>query len=281
MFLQLLFARRCLSLSQVSTDYLSDVRVAAHSGNQEVLEVAVSSWRERCRSFVKRRAPADWRPRKRQRVGAFIWGRCLQSQILWSTRHKLSEFQLAEELAERGPAINWPRLNVAADMGSDGLCWSFFARYVLRLNIDMSWDASHGCNNGRKESHRRCGLAGHDWLKLLTIGIVHQPWGEKMRYEQCLRLLEDFLQHEGPATQPGFIALLPAMARERGELHRLGEPGLGEEYWEDQKEFSPFACMGKAANSNRFMDSQQKGWELQRTWSLRTWYYSTLCCEMG
>jgi hypothetical protein len=211
----------------VQRDYHSMIRMMSETPSmKENIEAAIADWRIRQLAFFKRKSADTWKPRKRQRTSAWQFGRTVQCQVLWSTGHKLSEFKLHIDPAQRGPALSWPRLNLVIDMGSDGLSWTYFARYVMMLNMDVAYDPSHGNNNGVDEAHNRTGLKPHNFMKFLALNIPHTPYGDGTRYRQLLDILDDLLRFESPHKQPGFMMLVGDMARDKGEEHRLGEQVL-------------------------------------------------------
>ena len=161
-------------------------------------------------------------------------------------------------------------------MGSDGFALSFHAMYSQNMNMHFTWDPSHGVHNNIVEAHRSAGLRVHDLMKLLALNVPHGPWAEDVRFQQCLDMLEDLLLHENE-LQPLFQELLPSMARDKEETHRLGEAKLAKEYWQELSAEKPFRKKGADVNSNRFLGTQHEGRGLVATWHRRLFVYQALC----
>jgi len=106
-------------------------------------------------------------------------------------RDGLSHFIVPEDRDRQLPPELWPRLSVAPDQGGDGVCALNFATRRLRMNIDITFDPSHGLNNDIWLAFSDVGLRAEMLLWLVCFNVAHGPWSEETRYVQCKQAMQD------------------------------------------------------------------------------------------
>lgn len=184
------------------------------------------------------------------------------------------------DLQARDPAVGWPRLNVAMDLGSDGVAFMNFARYQKRLTLLLVPDTSHGVRNGVDEALSACGLRGHMFLLMMAMNTPHGPWSEDQRFVQCRNVVAE-LEGDNPVQNVLFQEYLAAVLTDRDEAWRIGEDGLEQALWSDLRSASPFVKKGKQLNKSRFMGIHQEGWAFVKPWHMRVMIQLHLCLEMS
>ena len=131
-------------------EYVGDLTIAEAVGDDE-LASAKKKIAQRQRAFLKRKrgakGQADWRPPKRHRKTSLPWIGHLHKMLKSFIDDGAGHFSQPEDPEKRERAICWPRLSICADQGSDGVCAAGFAAKVLKLNIDMHWDQTHGVHD--------------------------------------------------------------------------------------------------------------------------------------
>jgi hypothetical protein len=94
--------------------------------------------RNRQRAFLKRKVDANggagWRVRKRHRKSALQWLNCLHNQMLPWLMSGLQLFIISAVMLEGMNPLQWPRLGVAPDMGSDGVLKQSYILWMVILN---------------------------------------------------------------------------------------------------------------------------------------------------
>lgn len=242
---------------------------------------AVEGRRMRHRLWLQRRPAAEWRLAKRSRLAAYHWGEALDHMLQVGAGASLQVFQqpLAEET--RQPALQWHKLSVAMDLGSDGVAFMNFVRMHKQCNIELVPDTSHGVHNGVDEALAACGLRGHMFLLMMAMNTPHGPWSEDQRFVQCRNVVSGVFGFENHQQNVLFHELFSSILVDRDESWRLGEEGLELEVWGSLESASPFAKKGKKVNTSRFMGIHHEGWAFVRSWHSRFWTQTHLCIEMN
>lgn len=215
--------------------------------------------RLRHRMWLKRKQATAWRPAKRARLAAFHWGQAVDHQLQLSAGSSLQSFEQPRDIQDREAALQWPKLNVAMDLGSDGVAFLMWARYHRNLNIELVADSSHGVHNGVEEALASVGLRGHMYLLMMAINTPHGPWSEDTRFIQCKNSLGLMLQHDNPQESVMFNEFFQAILMDTGEVWRVGEEGLGALIWDELAEFPPFSKKGKKSTSRGSWGSTMRG----------------------
>lgn len=125
------------------------------------------------------RQATTWRPAKRARLAAFHWGQAVDHQLQVSAASSLQAFEQPVDIQERQDPLMWPKLNVAMDLGSDGVCFLMWARYHRHLNVELVADSSHGVHNGVEEALSSIGLRGHMYLLMVAINTPPMAHGAR------------------------------------------------------------------------------------------------------
>lgn len=103
----------------------------------------------------------------------------------------LSHYIVPEDQDRQLAPEQWPRMSVAPDQGGDGVCALNFATRRLRMNIDITFDPSHGLNNDIWLAFGDTGLKAEMLLWLVCFNTAHGPWSEETRFVQCKQAMKD------------------------------------------------------------------------------------------
>ena len=248
------------TFAQEVRDYSGTVTQQAKEGDAPVSMASLSEQRVRHRAYLKRKRADSWGPRKLHRVAASLWGLALEHQLqLSSDSVNLKQLKVPKEPENRSAALLWPKLNVAADLGSDGVCFMTWAKSE-GVNLDLTPDTSHGVHNGTDEALNLCGLRGHMFLLMMAINTPHGPWSEDQRFVQGRQMLEEILKSDKPLECSLFQEFLSATLKDRSEEHHTGEAGLEREIWGELRDAGPFQRKGKKVNKCRCTGSQRESW---------------------
>ena len=121
------------------------------------------------------------------------------------------------------PVDTGKQLNISIDQGSDGWCPAVFLLCGLFLRIVLFFDPSHRVWNDVKGALSEQGL----WDIILLFGVVHNvsdgPYEGAAWWRETQEAAESY-SSENRATCPLLLHLLPRIAAERNEQHRLLDP---------------------------------------------------------
>ncbi|CAK0789936.1 unnamed protein product, partial [Prorocentrum cordatum] len=271
------------SLEDVA-DYVGDLTIAEAISADE-FEAAKKKIAERQRAFLKRkrgaRGQADWRPPKRHRKSSLQWIGHLDKMLKPFLDHGACHFRQPAELEKRDKAINWPRLSICADQGSDGVCAAGFAAKVLNLNVDMPWDQTHGAHNDIMDGFREAGEYHRMAFVALRLNIPVSPWLENMRWKQVLGCAgELFDKYEHPRELPFFADMEHALMHEPAGVKFLqtDEPPVA--FWEHLKTSNAFTNRGTKIMIGRYGDIIRKLRSELPHFEQRKFFYMAACQEL-
>lgn len=162
---------------------------------QELQEAKVAA-KTRVRLWARRKGGDDViakAPKKRERAKAFttavtwnnIWKQCTGEGLL-----QLST--LDEEGVER-PAKRWKCGHVSPDMGSNNVaCVSYLQYGPLHLNLDVTYDFSHGAYNDVKGMEKDVGL----WPSVLMLTTAYNcRYGSDLSPNRLKQIRESFFEY--------------------------------------------------------------------------------------
>ena len=86
-----------------------------------------------------------------------------------------------------------------------------FAVWFNKLNIDISFDPSHGVHNDMLNAVKFAGLKSHLHMTLLRLNVPHGPWDEDLRYKQVCGSISEMLSTGSPKNHPLFMNRLDDM----------------------------------------------------------------------
>lgn len=134
---------------EVMADYGSQVGEALSTGSKAALSDVVADRRRRQAMFLKRQPGRSWRPAKRYRTGERSFLLAVDIALRWgSAGSSLQRFQLPAAPADRGPAIEWPKLHVAVDLESVGISAIHFLVRAKALGLCGGAIRAQGGGNG-------------------------------------------------------------------------------------------------------------------------------------
>lgn len=222
-------------------DYHGAAKRYEELGMHQQLEDSKKVWVDRARRWLQKRqlteeAEDQGRAKKPKKVhraksyhGVLAWDNAFQHSL----GKGLAHFCLPAALADRGDPFCWPRINQAADQGSDNICGGNYFIYKQSCNLVRSWDLSHGVWRDFALTVKR----SRQWPFFLVMtccqNAFHGPWSEDRFYETVRAAVDEMFVVCSPEADPLFNHYLPAILKDRGELHRLGEPDICKEVWQD------------------------------------------------
>ena len=219
----------------------------------------IALYRQRARAWIKRRSEVtksvEWKPRKIFRKAAYE-ALCTQDhQLRLGTSYGgLAFFAQPSDPAKRGPAIEWPHLGRAEDLGSDQLCGYNFGCHKLYMNWDLTPDACHGVHRNVSNALDKADLMRHEQVMLISHNVAHTPYGQDERYWKAVGSTEELLEELAPTDVPYFEEELPGILRDCDEQHRITEEGILGTMWQKWKDGG--SCLRKKYRkicTSRFM----------------------------
>ena len=270
---------------QAVPDYLKVQHLAADAGTpaeaKATIQSHLESRRKRQRAWLGKSSEVGWRPRKRHRTGAYKWMLTLENHLR-AAGMDMSRFVVDDSMLVSGLPLEWPRLSLAIDLGTDGYCAVGFMQRKLAMNVDMCPDPSHGVDNNISLAIKRAGLQEHMHMALISRNVQHGPYKEGRRYQEVLTALSEVFEAEGPSTCPLFQQMLPFMLQDRGWSHRMGEDRIAETMWKPMRDESPFRIKGTSVNPSRFLGPlrQARHEDEAADWHFKRFGYTYTCLEM-
>eukprot|EP00974_Lingulodinium_polyedra_P001494 140458-Lingulodinium_polyedra.AAC.1 len=102
----------------------------------------------------------------------------------------------------------------------------------MTLATESMWDPCHRYWNCDKDGLTDAGAWEVVLLFYFPFRINYGPWGTGKWAEVLAGARQEYAESVGSANCPLFRALLPRIALDRGEEHRLGDAGWEQEVWE-------------------------------------------------
>lgn len=220
----------------MSRDYEGAATHALESHDTDAFQCEQRQWRKRAASFLARKGPLDdgQKPKKRHRAKSYRWMLRLDNAMMCHFGYGLKHYQQKPDLKGRcADPTKWWRLSLACDEGPDVRCAVSYMSRVLHLCIDYTPDFNHGIWNDVKLAIQDVGLRGHMLLAVVAYNNDVAPFGEERFYGSLIESFKEYLKVASCKTCPLFQELWPRILQDQGQYHRIGEPGVEEEVWQD------------------------------------------------
>ena len=154
----------------------------------------------------------------------------------------------------------WPSMSICVDQEGSNMTALGFAQRVLKCNFDAVYDPSHGVWNDVRRSIKDSG----DWCFMLMLlaswSMRFGPFQQGQRAEQVEAVMKEYKDMvKGPEHCSWFQECLPLIAKDRREVHRLGDPTFVAEVWEDAVGEGIWKRRGTRPSLNRFMSLISEG----------------------
>ena len=226
--------------SQVLPDYHGAAKRYEELGMHHQLDEERRVWADRARRWLRKRqlteAEGDGAGKKQKKMhraksyhGVLAWDNGFQHSL----GKGLADFCLPKALADRGDPFSWPRINQAADQGSDNICGGNYLIYNQNCNLVRSWDLSHGVWRDFALTVKRSSQWAFFLVMTCCQNAFHGPWSEDRFYETVRSAVDEMFVVCNPEADPLFSYYLPAILKDRGEVHRQGDTDICKEVWQD------------------------------------------------
>jgi hypothetical protein len=195
-----------------------------------------------------------------------IWKQCTGEGLL-----QLST--LDEEGVER-PAKRWKCGHVSPDMGSNNVaCVSYLQYGPLHLNLDVTYDFSHGAYNDVKGMEKDVGL----WPSVLMLTTAYNcRYGSDLspnRLKQIRESLFEYMLKADPQTCPLYNGYLPDILRQAGVPELMSDPDIAFEFWDKMIDDPLLTTMLTKVNLSRFFDPQFRAMKEKKVWAKQAWIF--------
>jgi hypothetical protein len=279
----------------VDKDFSSNVEAEMAVREDEPIETqaaakasAIDKLRERQIKWLGRAAEAGsaaadkatWRPQKRYRAAGKRWLHHVDRQLTFSLGpdQGLSKFVPCPSWGK--DAKLWPLLTVAMDQGSDGVAAMHWMQRCKRMNVEEVFDFSHNAWNDFKGTVKDCGLWDFFLMFLITVNVVHGPWGEDQRYQAVRDGVADCWKHLTPESCPLFQDYHARILQEHGLSEELGLQTAAQDLWKKLGcTKMSFDKKGYKCNLNRYFHAFTEGADLCRNWTSRLFAYTYCALE--
>ena len=268
--------------SQVARDYDGEIQTAIDEGRSaREVDDLIAARRDRQANYLKRKPDRLWRPKKKHRVAARSWVRMLDNVLRSSTDDlSLQKMVVDEDEAKRGPPLGWPKVHVAMDLESCGISAMNWLLRVRHCNVGCSPDPSHGVHNGVNEAIKCAGLHTVQRLLLLCRNLESGPYHEDIRYGQLCESWKETWSNLTWRDCPVFQDMVPLILQDRDLGHRIGDPAVMDELWQELADDPPYRRKTPETNTGRFLTSIREGLLFKKSFHLRLFTLISLCLEM-
>lgn len=203
------------------------------------------------------------------------------TKVFQATNSGLEQYMQSADTTQRGHPSTWPRLCLALDQESSGICGSGFLLRHEHLNIEQWWDWSHSCWCDIICSLKSTGSWAHTLLALVSYNVPFGPWADDMRFAQVRSSMEHLFRTEDPASCPLFVHLQKALIREGNHYDIMQHDWPQMELWRRCEQFSPWNSKGDKVVMNRFMGMRRRAKEETACWTMRSLAYQVCALECG
>ena len=165
----------------------------------------------------------------------------------------------------------WPSLGISDDQGGDHSCSMRFLEYVARVNVDRLPDFRHGCNNDYKLlcKDRALSLWPHVMSMCICYNVFQKPYQSGTNLNLSVGAALSYVRKLDPDTDVVWQSSLRDILLERGEVHRVAEPGIAtEELGKFDNWLSNLSC-GQPMSMTRFGDYARTGMRELTQWTYR------------
>lgn len=181
----------------------------------------------------------------------------------------------------RGHWTSWPLLSLACDQESVNLTGISFLQRRCGLNLEVSFDPSHGCWNDIKQMARQMNLMPLLLLFMVCWNMPHGCFADDGRHQQAREAVEELLRSRSPSQTPLFMEYCGQILADRGEAFRAGEGGICDRLWRELRDCSALRLAGYKVNMNRFLSTVDEGVRQAQSYTLKLLTYEFVAIEMG
>ena len=184
----------------------------------EQLDEEKRVWADRARRWLQKRQLTEAgegqrsckKPKKLHRAksyhGVLAWDNGFQHGL----GRGLADLCLPKALADRGDPFSWPRINQAADQGSDNICGGNYFIYKQNCNLVRSWDLSHGVWRDFALTAKRSSQWAFFLVMTCCQNAFHGLWSEDRFYETVRYAVDEMFVVCNPESDPLFSYVLCA-----------------------------------------------------------------------
>ncbi len=101
------------------------------------------------------------------------------------------------------------------------------------FSVDFKFDTSHGCSNDIKLAVKAAQLWPHQLMMVAASSAPFGPFGQGIRAAQLEEGLREYFDAMSPTSCLLFAHHVRTLLAERGEVHRMTEPGIATTLWEE------------------------------------------------
>lgn len=197
-------------------------------------ETVGDDWRSSAQAFLdKCKDEPPQKKRKLYRTSALEALRCMDHAMMVASGRGFGAFEIHPPMSLGAPS-GWtgplppppPVLSIALDQDGANDSLKFFAKYATPLLTNFQTDPSHRVNNDIIGAIKGAGL----WDTALLCKVVWNsqfgPWESLGWYKKLDEMAKKAMQVSG-ANDLIYQAYLVQLAKDMGELHRVGEDSWG------------------------------------------------------
>ena len=191
-------------------------------------------------------------------------------------------FQLTQHKLDAIPPWEWPRIDLAADQGSDIISACFWLT-MMGVIFTLFGDPSHGVWNDTKNMLRKCGLWSHTMLVMVLYQLHLKPYQSGEYFQRLLESSRDyFAVHNGPDSCELFSGSWGEICQDRGII---ASGANDEEYkdavWDELKDAKQVFAKGPKITSSRWFGFIDEGAKLMPDWTVKRLLLTVLCVGDG
>ena len=124
--------------------------------------------------------------------------------------------------------FKWNHLHLCPDMGPAMMCMYGFLAYKLGLNVDFSFDLSHGAHNAAKATIKKVGLYRHEIVYCSAQNVTYGSALSPARLQQTREIVDEWFRTGDPNTDPWFQLHLPLLVKQMGLQVNLADESCAE-----------------------------------------------------
>lgn len=161
-----------------------------------------------------------------QRPPPRLAGFGLEAFISASTTGAAQKYGIAHSM-DLSPGPRGGILAVSIGQCSVGWCALNYLKYGLRMRVEANPDVFHRCWNDVKIGLGRAGFWEAVLLSSIWINVNFGPWKGGKFWRETQGAAEEYFEHTGSSSCRLFGAMLPFIAKDRGESAMLGDMEYG------------------------------------------------------
>ncbi|CAK0805860.1 unnamed protein product, partial [Prorocentrum cordatum] len=244
---------------------------------------AAPAQRDLQRAWLKRKLDesATFKPKKVRRKSAFQWLAALGNQVKsFSIDGGLQTYSQPEDISTREPALKWPRISAACDLGSDGVSALSYWIHQLRGCIDAIPDPSHGVHDDMCNSLKFAGLFDHLLSDVICINFANGPWSEDTHFKRMQQCPQDTFEASSPDKNALFQEMMNDMLADPSAKDIRGDEDCGQLLWDAIPESSPLVKRGGKAVMGRLMEINRRIRKELNDYNAKRFCALTTCLEL-